>query len=187
MGVMVRTTITLDDEEQEKAKAAGLNISQVARQAISEKLRSSDHHMVNTNQKNLPGDTTGAAIYGANLVATYGRKEFGEHLENINRRDWIFSYQNRVGVRAAGIALEDGTSEPVAPEDRIFYSALGSDEEYHVAVRWQVVVEERRAVDADEIEHICGRPLHAGTYNEVQDGDNPELLLDVLFGRDRRS
>lgn len=184
---MARTTITLDEEKQEKAKAAGLNISQVAREAISDKLRSPDYHIVNTNQKNLPGDKTGTAIYGAGLVATYGRKDFGEHLENINRRDWVFSYQNEVGVRAAGIALEDGTSEPVSPEDRIFHPASSSEEEYHVAVRWQVVVEERRAIDANEIKHICGRPLFASTYNEVQDRDNPELLLDVLFGRDRRS
>ena len=185
---MARTTVSLDDEKQEQAKAAGLNISQLTREAIDQRLRLPDHHMVNTNQSNLPGDATGTAIYAEGVVATYGPKDpFGEHLENIERRDWVHSYQNGAGVRAAGIVLEDGTSDPVAPEDMIFHSASSNANEYHVPVRWQVVVEERSAVTSDEIDHICGRPLYASTYNEVQDDDNPELLLDVLFGRDQRS
>lgn len=146
-----------------------------------------NYHWVNTNSRHLPNDASGTEIYAHNVVATFGEYgEFGRHLENLSQGDGVFSYQNGVGVRAVGLVVGDFDEESVEPSNMIFHEADSGAREYHVPVRWQVVLDEDAAITHDEVEQITGQPLHAtGTYAPVNDVSNPELLADVIYGRTR--
>lgn len=146
-----------------------------------------NYHWVNTNSGRLPDGDPGTEIYAHNVVATFGQyDEFGHHLENLSQGDAVFSYQNGVGVRAIGLVVGDFDEKPVEPSNMIFHSADSDANEYHVPVRWQVVLDEEAAVTHGEVEQITGQPLHGtGTYAPVNEVSNPELLADVIYGRTR--
>lgn len=146
-----------------------------------------NYHWVNTNSGRLPDGAVGTEIYAHNVAATFGNyEEFGAHLENLSRGDLVFSYQNGVGVRSVGIVVGEFSGQAVEPSNMIFHSASSGANEYHVPVRWQVVLNEAAAVTHEEVEQICGRPVFAtGTYTPMGDSDKPELLADVIYGRTR--
>jgi hypothetical protein len=188
---MARTTVSVDDELIEQAKDAGINVSQVTRQALKDTLNAPIHHLFNTNERNLPNGQTGAGVYGHGVVATFADSNnpddvdrYGGYIGEIETADRIYSWENGPGLRAVGIALEDGSSDPVPPEHRLFHSASSDIEEFHAPVYWVAVLDRADAVSPDEIERVSGRPVYAGVaYRKLNDDDFPELLWDIVVGR----
>jgi len=184
---MSRTTVTIDDEVKNEAQHKGMNISAIAEAAIEEKLTEHEYRLVNTNIQGLPEGLDGTEVYAENIAAAYGPERFGEQLAKIDQGDWIFSYRSEgVGIRAVGIALDDATAEPVDQEDRVIVPLDSEIEEYHVPVRWKIVLPEQNAITPEEVEAICHRPVYAGGTEHKITNDNPELLFDVMVGRQYR-
>lgn len=188
---MARTTVSLDDNLVEQAKNSGVNVSQITRQALKETLNTPTHHFFNTNEKNLPSGQTGAGVYGHGIVATFADStidedvdRFGGHIGEVEAGDRIYSWQNDYGIRAVGIALEDGSSEPVPAEHRLFHSAESKIHEFHAPVHWVAVLPPEDGIYTEELKHIVGYEIWGrGTYAELKDDHYPELLWDVVVGR----
>ena len=188
---MARTTISIDDELIEEAKDTGLNVSQLAREAVENKLESPTHHFFNTNEDNLPGNQTGAGVYGHGVVATFAKAdndehidEFGGYIGEVEANDRIYSWENNYGLRAVGIALEDGNAKPVPEEHRLFHPPSGDIHEFHVPVNWVAVLDRKTTLTTDEVKHIVGHPVWGrGTHVELKDEHHPELLWDIVVGR----
>ncbi|QLG61990.1 type II toxin-antitoxin system CcdA family antitoxin [Halorarum salinum] len=191
---MARTTVSIDDDLIERAKDAGLNVSQVSRRALKETLNAPAHHLFNTNERYLPHGQTGAGVYGHGVVATFADSNnpddvdnYGGHIGEIETADKIYSWENGHGLRAVGIALEDGSSDPVPLEHRLFHSASSDVHEFHAPVHWVAVLDQADAVTTDEIKRVSGRPVFAGVaHREMNDNDFPELLWDIVVGRATR-
>ncbi len=111
----------------------------------------------------------------------------GGHIGAIESGDNLYSYQNEVGIRAFGIALEDGDSSPVPKEHRLFHAKEDNVHEFHVPVHWVAVLEKEEAVSSDEVNHLLGYPAYAkGTRAELDpENHHPELLRDVILGRSK--
>lgn len=191
-GVMpTRTTVSLDEEDLEDAKEQGINISQAARMGIQQKLDQPTYHLFNTNKKHLPKGQTGAGVYGRGVVATFADsnypdhvERYGNHIAKVEADDGIFSWQNKIGIRCFGIALEDGSADPVPPEQRLFHSPSSDIHEFHVSVAWLPPLRPSEAPYTNEVKRICGSKIWAKvTYRELNDDHRPELLRDVIKGR----
>lgn len=188
---MARTTVSLDDDLIEQAKNAGLNVSKISRGALKEELNTPNHHFFNTNEKHLPDGQTGAGVYGHGVVATFADSDidehvdrFGGHVGKIEAGDRIYSWENDYGIRAVGIALENGSSNPVPKEHRLFHSADSDVHEFHAPVNWVAVLDRTDAVTAEEVRQIADRPVYgSGTYAPLNNDDYPELLWDIVVGR----
>lgn len=188
---MARTTISTDGDLIQRAKDEGINVSQVAREALKETLNEPTHHLFNTNEKNLPNGQTGAGVYGHGVVATFANsnkpedvEQYGGHIGEISAGDKIYSWQNGVGLRAVGFALEDGDSDPVPSEHRLFHSASSKIHEFHAPVHWVAVLDHSSALTPEEVKRVCDRPAYAGvTRRELNDDDYPKLLWDLVVGR----
>jgi hypothetical protein len=189
---MARTTVSLPDDLHERIKNADITVSKVLQDALRSRLSDPTHHLVNTNEEYLPSGQTGAGVYGHGIVATFANENndedvetYGGHIDAIESGDRIYSYENDVGVRAFGIALEDGDSEPVPREHRLFHPSDDNTHEFHVPVHWVAVLEREDAITTDEIEQITGHPAFARGARAELDVDKhyPELLRDVILGR----
>lgn len=188
MMYMARTTVSIDDDLIQRAKDAGLNVSQLSRKSIKEALEQPSHHFFNTNKEHLPGNTTGAGIYGHGIVATFAKSDdidkYGGYLGEIEAGDRIYSWENGYGIRAVGIALEDGNSDPVLPEQRLFHSETSDVHEFHAPVHWVAVLDREDAVSTDEVKRIVGYQVWGrGTHAVLNEDNHPELLWDVVVGR----
>lgn len=189
---MARTTVSLPDDLHERVKSADITVSKVVQEALRSRLMEPTHHLLNTNEEHLPDDQTGAGVYGHGIAATFANEgdqehieEYGGHIGAIEAGDRIYSYENSVGIRAFGIALEDGDSDPVPREHRLFHPSGDNTHEFHVPVRWIAVLESEDAITVDEIEQITGHPAFArGTRAELNvEKHYPKLLRDVILGR----
>jgi hypothetical protein len=189
---MARTTVSLPDGLHERAQAADVTVSSVLRDALEDRLKAPNHHFLNTNEDNLPDGQTGAGVYGHGVAATFADAdapddidEYGGHIGAIDAGDRIYSFQNEVGLRGFGIALEDGNAEPVPPEHRLFHPQDADTHEFHVPVYWVAVLSPESAVKPDEIKRITGHPVWGrGTKPELNpEKHHPNLLRDVILGR----
>jgi len=188
---MARTTVSLPDDLKERVDDSSITVSKVLQEALKERLSSPTHHLLNTNEEHLPDGQTGAGVYGHGIAATFAREgtdgvdEYGGHIGAIESGDYLYSYENDIGVRAFGVALEDGDSSPVPREHRLFHAKDNDIHEFHVPVHWVAVLEEDEAVTSSEVEHITGHPAFArGTRAELNPEDHhPGLLRDVILGR----
>jgi len=189
---MARTTVSLPDDLKERVDDSEITVSKVLQDALKERLSSPSHHILNTNKKHLPDGQTGAGVYGHGVAATFadegtdGVEKYGGEIGEIEAGDHIYSYENGVGLRAFGIALEDGDSSPVPDEHRIFHAINDDVHEFHVPVYWNAVLEEDEALPSGEVEHITGRPVYAQARVELDpDKDRPDLLRDITLGRSK--
>lgn len=188
---MARTTVSLPDELKDRVDDSDITVSKVLQDALKERLSSPNHHLLNTNEEHLPAGQTGSGVYGHGVAATFatentdGVEEYGGHIGAIDSGDYIYSYENNIGVRAFGIALEDGDASPVPGEHRLFYGKQDDVHEFHVPVHWVAVLEEDQAFSSEEVNHITGHPAFArGTRAELDPEDHyPELLRDIILGR----
>lgn len=188
---MARTTVSIDDDLIQHAKDEGINVSQVTRTALKETLNAPTHHLFNTNEDNLPSGQTGAGVYGHGVVATFADSNYpdhvdryGGHIGKIEAGDRIYSWENDYGLRAVGFALEDGDSDPIPPEHRLFHSPSSDIDEFHAPVKWVAVLDRTDAITAEEIRRVSGRPVYgSGTYAPLNDDDFPGLLWDIVVGR----
>lgn len=137
---------------------------------------------------------SGAGVYGHGVVATFARENSPEDIETyggfigeIEAGDRIYSWENDYGIRAIGIALEDGESDPVPSEHRLFYAASDARHEFHAPVRWRAVLDREDAITPDEVQQITDHPVWArGAHVELSDDHYPELLWDLATGRSSR-
>lgn len=190
---MARTTVNVDDSLIDQAKDAGLNISQLTRHALEEELASTPH-LFNTNEDNLPNGQTGAGVYGHGIVATFADSNYPDHIEKygghigkVTANDRIYSWENDYGLRAVGIALEDGSSDPVPDEHRLFHDVDSDIHEFHAPVHWVAVLPRHDALTPKEVRRICDRPIWgSGTYAPLNPDDYPDLLWDAVVGRATR-
>ncbi len=187
---MARTTVSLPDDLKDRVDDSDITVSKVLQDALKERLSSATHHVLNTNKKHLPAGQTGAGVYAHGVAATFadegtdGIEKFGAHIGAIESGDYIYSYQNDVGIRAFGVALEDGDSSPVPKEQHLFHATTDDTREFHVPVHWVAVLEEGEAITTDEIKHIVGYPAYSRTRTELDpEDDYPELLRDLILGR----
>jgi len=189
---MARTTVSLPDDLKERVDESDITVSRVLQDALKQRLSSPTHHLLNTNEKHLPDGQTGAGVYGHGIAATFAKEdtdgvdEYGGHIGAIDAGDYIYSYENDAGVRAFGIALEDGDSSPVPREHRLFHAKEADIHEFHVPVRWAAVLEREEAVTSDEVKHILGFPAFTSTRTELDpENHHPDMLRDVILGRSK--
>jgi len=189
---MARTTISLPEDLHEQVNESDITVSKVVQEALRSRLIEPTHHLLNTNEEHLPDGQTGAGVYGHGIAATFANEDNQEHIEKygghigaIEAGDRIYSYENGIGVRAFGIALEDGDSDPVPREHRLFHPSDDNTHEFHVPVHWVAVLESEDAISVDEIEQITDHPAFARGARAVLDVEKhyPKLLRDVILGR----
>lgn len=178
-----RTTISIDADVLEQARERNLNVSNVTERALIESLGEPQYHFVNTNVQGLPDGMDGTACYDNGVTATYGGREYGEKLADINRGDIIISWVKNVGVRAIGHAIAEWDGRSVDEDDpqRIAPSREG---EYHVPTRWEGILPERDAINAAEFRRITGRgSVPRKTRVTLAQKYNPQTVIDVVIGR----
>lgn len=191
---MARTTVSLDDDLLKQAKNNGINVSKTTRDALKGAMNAPTDHWFNTNKRYLPNGQTGAGVYGHGVVATFAKsnrpddvEKFGGYIGEVEAGDRIFSWENDVGLRGVGNALEDGDSDPVPPEHRLFHDADSAIHEFHVPVNWRAILQPQEAITAREVEQIAGRPVYgSGTHAKLGADDNTQLLWDIAVGRNGR-
>lgn len=179
-----RTTVTVDERLLRRAKELDLNVSQELENALRKRIEDAQFHLINTNRSNLPNETDDTAIHKHGVAVTFGPREFGEKLDKIETGDWVVSYVNEQGARAAGRAIAEWSGRAVEPENRVILPPDSSISEYHLPVYWVGVLNERTAVAPSELEDIAGRPVWGGgTHVRLSRSDNPELIVDAILGR----
>jgi hypothetical protein len=138
---------------------------------------------VNTNEKHRQSGESDIAIYGRDIVATFGNyEEYGSPLENLSVDDVVFSYQKETGVRAKGLVVDTFDGQAVNKRDQLFPDS--EENEYHVPVRWQQVLEPSNAITPKEVRDIVGRPIYGvGTHCVMSESDNPEALMSEIEKR----
>lgn len=178
-----RTTISIDEDVLEQARERGINVSNTTERALIDALSGPQYHFVNTNKQGLPDGMDGTGCYENGVTATYGSREYGEKLANIDRWDIIISWVKNVGVRAIGRALAewDGRSVDENDPQRIAPSREG---EYHVPTRWDAVLPERDAITASEFRRLTDRNnIPRQTRVMLQNEHNPAAIVDMVIGR----
>lgn len=175
-----RTTVSVDEDLIDRAKEQELNISQVTERALREEIRRPQYYLFNTNKKNLPG-IDGTKIYQLGVVATYGPIDtFGKLLENPSPGDYVFSYVNGVGIRALGKVTGEWDGRPVGENEPQVHEP---SDEYHLPVRWMVVLDENKAITAEEFRKLAEFPVPTQTRQRINSSNHPELLAAVMKGR----
>lgn len=176
-----RTTVTIDENTLESAKSAGFNVSQVAEDALKEKMTNRNYYFINSNRENFDDNAEdGTRVYEHGVTVTYGPESFGEKLKSIEPGDVIFHWVDDVGVRAEGRVTGYWDGQEVNEEERVYPAHT----EYHLPTRWLVVLSEDDAITASEVKNITGRKHPQGTKQEINDGKyDVKRLQDVIRGR----
>lgn len=176
-----RTTVTIDESTLESAKSAGFNVSQVAEDALKEKMTNRNYYFINSNRETFDdNDEDGTRVYERGVTVTYGPERFGEKLESIEAGDVVFHWVDDVGVRAEGRVTGYWDGQDANEEERVYPAHT----EYHLPTRWLVVLDEDNAITASEVKDITGRKHPQGTKQEINDEKyDVKRLQDVIRGR----
>lgn len=117
---------------------------------VSERDATSDtwagHWIFNTNEANFPGAYRG--MFDRSVIAICEYPNGPQNLEGARQDEIVLAYVNQQGLRAVGRVI-DGR---VTSGQGIFLDPDGTQRpgEYHVAVRWEAVVDPARAISARE-------------------------------------
>ena len=176
-----RTTVSIEEETLEDAKASGLNVSQVAEAALKKEMTDPDYYFVNSNRDTFSDeDEDGTQVYSHGVTVTYGPQKFGDKLKPMEPGDVVFHWVDKVGVRAVGGVTGYWDGKAVNGDERVYPSHT----EYHLPTRWLVVLDEDDAITSSEVKEITGRKHPQGTRQEISDSKyNVERLQEVIRGR----
>jgi hypothetical protein len=126
----------------------------------------------NTNETFNPGAY--ARMFERGVAAIYGYPNGGRNLEGANPENRVFAYVNRQGLCALGTVI-DGV---VRPGKGIFFDAEGQQqpEEYHLGLRWDVVLPEEKAISVSEAQDLGYRLPIRSTFAKLRSGEGARRL-----------
>ena len=176
-----RTTVSIEEEILEEAKASGLNVSQVAEAALKKEMTDRDYYFVNSNRDTFSDkDEDGTQVYSHGVTVTYGPQKFGDKLKPMEPGDRVFHWVDKVGVLAEGRVTGHWDGKAANDAECVYTGHT----EYHLPTRWLVVLDEDDAITSSEIKEITGRKHPQGTRQEISDSKyNVERLQEVIRGR----
>ena len=130
----------------------------------------------NTNKEHLDPPESHDKVFDMDVAATYGPKIFGEKLASSAKGDHIFAYANGEGIRAYGIVTGKWSGEPVGSEEK----AVTKDRrEYHLPMRWEIVLKQDDAIRPDEIRAL-GYSNFRGTFRRIRNPEFAKKLVAIM-------
>ncbi|MGI9043936.1 MAG: hypothetical protein ACR2GK_07390 [Gemmatimonadaceae bacterium] len=110
------------------------------------------HWIFNTNESYAPGAYQ--RMFERNVAAIYGYPNGPQNIEGARKDDLVLAYVNQQGLRAVGRVV-DGH---VASGEGVFLDASGAQQpgEFHLAVRWEALVNPAHAISAREASTTFG-------------------------------
>lgn len=138
------------------------------------------HWIFNTNEAYGPGAYH--RMFQRNMAAVYGYPNGPQNLEGSRKDDLVLAYVNQQGLRAVGRVV-DGH---VTSGDGIFLDANGAQQpaEYHLAVKWEALVDVSRALSAREATTAFGYNLPVrSVFGKMHQGKRAASLEKELRSR----
>lgn len=133
----------------------------------------------NTNKAHLDPEHIHDEVFNMGVVATYGPKIYGEKLVDAIRGDHVFAYATGEGIRAYGNVTQKWNGKPVGPKEK----ALAKDRrEYHLPVRWEIVLQKEEAIRPDEIRNL-GYNNFRGTFRRIWNSEFAKNLISYMASR----
>jgi hypothetical protein len=138
------------------------------------------HWIFNTNEAYGPGAYH--RMFERNVAAVYGYPNGPQNLEGARKDDLVLAYVNQQGLRAVGRVV-DGH---VTSGDGIFLDASGAQQpaEYHLAVKWEALVDPPQAISAREATSAFGYNLPVrSVFGKMHQGKRAASLEKELRAR----
>lgn len=131
----------------------------------------------NTNKEHLDPPELHDKMFDIGVAATYGPKIFGQKLASAVKGDHVFAYANGEGIRAYGRVTRKWSGKLVGSEEKAM--TKGSRREYHLPVRWEIVLKQDEAIRPDEIRAL-GYNNFRGTFRRIRNPEFANRLIAVM-------